>query len=919
MVDFKSFSFNSKALKNIQNDFNYRAADLSTRHLFWENYEKVRVVGKGAFGTAILYRRRLDGDLVVMKEVDVTYMNASERLMAINEVKVLSILDHPNIVSFYNNYEWEGKLLIEMEYCEGGTLAEFLSLLSKPLKEFEILTIFNQIVSGITYIHDRNILHRDLKTANIFMTKEKIFKIGDFGISKILGTHREGASTVVGTPHYISPEMCEGKSYDKKTDIWALGCILYEMACLHKTFEGTNLSALVNKIIKGKYDPVKRIYSARFQKLIGEMLQRDPTLRPHAHEIQNDVSELLIKARLNRYESEIYSNEISTGAMLAADQLYRSIKVWRSLIFEVNLREPNLALNKFDLPFSERVTQFARSSNHFLSLTDNSSIYVWGYGGKGQLGLGRLSKPTNSTGPNPADWVPKAVLVDELSGKFVTKLVAGEGFSIFICKNGLVMSCGSAESCCLGYETEENSYTPKIINELLGYNVQDITSGPRHVMIVTDEGKAMAWGRNIDGQLGIAEESVTVKTPTPVNFAANIVIKRVFTGPDATMFIDDRDVVWACGSNEYNKLGIQEKSLIKKMNFSRIFAPKVVKCIKDKVESISLSHKNTLILLQNGSLLVLGLNETGRISKGSNIVAEKINLLPKMSQNSITKIQAGNDFLLAQTFENQVYFWGIREVEEESKSLLQNQEETSEISEVIKIGETNAPLMNIVEKIGPDYPILLVRDPKVVIEQSKHLTLISSNRNSIRRDYILKPQPILTLYASHVYLRFGEAVSLSSIHCFPDDRVYIIIDTTIPSPNANKNNEPKRQRSRAIGTSVLPVLKEEMSLSMVNTRNLSSTDGIPEWIKLEAERWEKESDASKRIEASRTFPLSARDLEYRNIFQFYQEQIENLNNQLLECQQKNNAYQNQVSELEEQLAKLRREQRKAAANFCNII
>lgn len=76
---------------------------------------------------------------------------------------------------------------------------------------------------------------------------------------------------------------------------------------------------------KGKYDPVKRSYSARFQKLIGEMLQHNPTLRPHAHEIQNEVSELLIKSRLNRYENELYSNEISTGAMLAADQLYRFV------------------------------------------------------------------------------------------------------------------------------------------------------------------------------------------------------------------------------------------------------------------------------------------------------------------------------------------------------------------------------------------------------------------------------------------------------------------------------------------------------------------------------------------------------------------------------------------------------------------
>lgn len=166
----------------------------------------------GAFGIAILYRRRTDGQLVVIKEVDVTFMNASERKLAINEVKVLSSLKHPNIVTFFNNYEWNGKLFIEMEYCSGGTLQEFLAQLCKPLKEIEILTIFGQIISAIVYIHDQNILHRDLKTANIFMTRDNVFKIGDFGISKDLNTHRVGASTVVGTPHYISPEMVSDQS-----------------------------------------------------------------------------------------------------------------------------------------------------------------------------------------------------------------------------------------------------------------------------------------------------------------------------------------------------------------------------------------------------------------------------------------------------------------------------------------------------------------------------------------------------------------------------------------------------------------------------------------------------------------------------------------------------------------------------------
>lgn len=130
--------------------------------------------------------------------------------------------------------------------------------------------------------------------------------------------------------------------------------------------------------------------------------------------------------------------------------------------------------------------------------------------------------------------------------------------------------------------------------------------------------------------------------------------------------------------------------------------------------------------------------------------------------------------------------------------------------------------MNIVEKIGPDYPILLVRDPKVIIERTKHLNLISSSSNSIRRDYIIKPQPILALYASHVYLRFGETVEFSNTYCFPDDRVYITLDTTIPSPSSSKHGEVKRQRTRGfqMQPSQLPVLREEISLSTVNSRSI---------------------------------------------------------------------------------------------------
>ncbi|XP_064645738.1 uncharacterized protein LOC135499037 [Lineus longissimus] len=248
-------------------------------------FEKIRTVGKGAYGAAVLYRKRDDDSLVILKEINMHDLNAAERQLALNEVKVLAILDHPNIISYYDSFEEDGVLMIEMEYANGGTLAQYLSHRDAPLDEKEILEIFQQMVAAIRHIHEHNILHRDMKTANIFLTKEGVVKVGDFGISKIMSTADKGANTVLGMPYYISPEMCEGKEYNDKSDIWALGCILYEMACLQKTFEGSNLPALVNKIMKGQFAPVKGNYSEDFKNLIKDMLEREPEYRPSANEL----------------------------------------------------------------------------------------------------------------------------------------------------------------------------------------------------------------------------------------------------------------------------------------------------------------------------------------------------------------------------------------------------------------------------------------------------------------------------------------------------------------------------------------------------------------------------------------------------------------------------------------------------------
>ena len=132
-------------------------------------------------------------------------LSATERQMALNEVRVLATLDHPNIVTYYDSFERDGVLMIgglglvetqyspliglsraaEMEYADGGNLAETLAKQTVRMEERDIIAIFSQIVSAIRHMHDNNVLHRDLKTANIFLTKENMVKVGDFGISKV--------------------------------------------------------------------------------------------------------------------------------------------------------------------------------------------------------------------------------------------------------------------------------------------------------------------------------------------------------------------------------------------------------------------------------------------------------------------------------------------------------------------------------------------------------------------------------------------------------------------------------------------------------------------------------------------------------------------------------------------------------------
>mgnify|MGYP001974010954 CR=1 FL=1 len=237
-------------------------------------YNRIRKIGKGAMGCASLVERKKDRHLVVVKEINVKGLSERDRQEAMKEVEVLKQLQHPHIVCMYEAFLQGGNLNIVMEYADAGDLAQLLRTANgRRFKETKILDLFGQIAQGMYHVHSLNILHRDLKTANILLTREGVIKLADFGIARVMSSDTDMAETRIGTPYYLSPEICEDKPYNKSSDVWSLGCVLYELTTLQHAFEGKNLPALVLKIIRGKYPAVPTSYSLDLRGLISSMLQ----------------------------------------------------------------------------------------------------------------------------------------------------------------------------------------------------------------------------------------------------------------------------------------------------------------------------------------------------------------------------------------------------------------------------------------------------------------------------------------------------------------------------------------------------------------------------------------------------------------------------------------------------------------------
>ncbi|KFU90145.1 Serine/threonine-protein kinase Nek5 [Chaetura pelagica] len=255
-----------------------------------DKYEIVKQIGEGSFGKIFLAKGKEDNEKCVIKEINFTKVNQQNldgKEASQKEVILLAKMKHANIVTFYASLQEKNKLYIVMEYCDGGDLMQRINMQQGVLfDEDQILSWFVQISLGLKHIHDKKILHRDVKAQNIFLSNNgKVAKLGDFGIARQLNSTMEFAHTCVGTPYYLSPEICENRPYNNKTDIWSLGCVLYELCALKHPFEGSSLHQLVMKICRGRFHPVSPKYSYDLRILICQLFKVSPRDRPSINSI----------------------------------------------------------------------------------------------------------------------------------------------------------------------------------------------------------------------------------------------------------------------------------------------------------------------------------------------------------------------------------------------------------------------------------------------------------------------------------------------------------------------------------------------------------------------------------------------------------------------------------------------------------
>ncbi|CAG9325581.1 unnamed protein product [Blepharisma stoltei] len=316
----------------------------------------VKELGRGTSGIVYKVQHQGNGRFYVIKAIDLSNLSKNKQNKAEKEVEILSTVSHEHIIRYYNSIIKDETLFILMEYASGGDLQSFISKTKekrKGIDESQLWTWAYEICLAVNYLHSNNILHRDIKCMNIFLDNEKRIKIGDLGLSKMTRT-KQMHTSIVGTPLYLSPEQVRRHPYGNKADIWAIGCVLYNIAALDLPFLGDNLITLGYNILNKAPRQLPARYSPKLVSFIMKFLDKNSYKRPEIKEALTEVP-LFIKKLYrkpimqpdprNCYKTEnsilstnITTNESTTKISQETHQLSRVLSQPPETTFKSQLR-----------------------------------------------------------------------------------------------------------------------------------------------------------------------------------------------------------------------------------------------------------------------------------------------------------------------------------------------------------------------------------------------------------------------------------------------------------------------------------------------------------------------------------------------------------------------------------------------------
>ena len=330
------------------------------------DFQIISKLGEGAYSTVFKVKRNIDQKIYALKKVKLLNLSEKEKENSLNEVRILASVKSNFVVSYKEAFfdEKDNTLCIVMEFADNGDLYQQIVQHKKSAKFFEesdIWRIFIQLVKGLKALHDLKILHRDMKSANVFLFSNGSAKLGDLNVSKV--ARRGLGYTQTGTPYYASPEVWKDKPYDHKSDVWSLGCVLYEMITLRPPFRAQDMEGLFNKVCKGQFSRIPERFSDDLFQVVQFLLQVNPTSRPSCEQILNHP---VVMKRIEYFKSFGGEDENEDKCLL------KTIHMPKNLLFlSDKLPKPNYDKQFKDTNKNEEENKNYRSFNKLASLNNN--------------------------------------------------------------------------------------------------------------------------------------------------------------------------------------------------------------------------------------------------------------------------------------------------------------------------------------------------------------------------------------------------------------------------------------------------------------------------------------------------------------------------------------------------------------------